>query len=264
MKFLIQQGVFDGDEQNLINILRNKKLYPIEHENTAFDPGYVDRWYDCGRKRPDTFCYGSLEWIQQIQKYNMPWLKTMCNLHNFDSRVYYHYYKKYNCLFNKDARFVTYDELEFLLNTNNLPSFVRPAVGYKPKGFSGQLLNGFDENLFDKNESYMLARQKSIHFEWRAVVANRKCITGCQYKTFCKETNRLGFDPSSDFPKRVEKFVNEIIDGVSWQPDPIYIMDVVENDYGLHIMELNALSTSGWYECDYEKIVDAILEYYNC
>ena len=39
----------------------------------------------------------------------------------------------------------------------------------------------------------------------------------------------------------------------------MYVMDIVESDDELYVMELNALSTSGWYDCDASVIIESIL-----
>jgi len=269
--FLIQDKIFEDDQITLIKILQDNNIPYIIHKEKDFwlyvfpIYNYDNRFSIQGRQEIDkVFCYGSLEWIFQIQKINNPNYKTICTIDNYDCKNYYHHYK--NLLFNKDAKIWPVEY--FLDDWDGEQIFIRPCVGYKPKGFTGGVYKEQDRNYikecFSKSKDILIAPVKHIDYEYRFIVNDKnKYITGCQYKSFCHETKKLGFDPSPIVPLEIqERFIDNILSKLEWHPDPIYVIDVAESDAELFILEINALSTSGWYDCDYGKIVKEIIKYY--
>lgn len=260
VSFLIEQNIWD-EESLLLEILKSKNIPYYLHPYTDFDPGFVPH------NISTIFCYGSLEWISQIQKHDSPNLLTLCTLQNFDCREYYKYFEEY--LFNRFRLFIPFSQFvsdgHYILADYNGKVFMRPAVGNKPDGITGGIWTKeyFDENIdqikLEPTDVVLLSEVKHIEYEWRTIVSSKQCITGCQYKSYDQQTQRLGVDPTSYFPERVSNFVNEVIQKINWCPDDIFVIDIVEsNGEKLSIMEINALSTSGWYDCDIGRIIEEI------
>ncbi|MHA2279940.1 MAG: ATP-grasp domain-containing protein [Promethearchaeota archaeon] len=143
---------------------------------------------------------------------------------------------------------------------------MRPCTGFKSGSISGGV---FDRATFDEYISFfqeelepenllVIDRVRHIDYEWRTIICGKRCITGCQYGSFDVATQKFGFDPSPSFPDRVRVKVEEIVSSITWTPDPIYVLDIAQSDCELSVMEINALSTSGWYDCDIGAIADAI------
>ena len=89
-----------------------------------------------------------------------------------------------------------------------------------------------------------------IENEWRMVVADRKVITGSQYR---KDRE---IEISGDVDKEVVEFAEKVLQ-IEWQPHPIFIMDVCKTSSGEYkVVEIGSVNAAGLYDCDIEKILD--------
>lgn len=253
MRWLIESGVWD-EEQQLKDLLGGEYLSTLLVEPSQ-----------------PHMCYGSLEWIDKLQKLRYPKLLSIANFPNFDCRYYYPHFQPH--LFNRDYRFATASRLieHFHEVTEGIEVniFVRPATGFKPNGFTGKVINSltFDSVMaelseLDPAEMMVLSSEKHIDREYRAIVANKQYVTGCQYRSYCPESGKLGVDPDPYIHPKLEQHVNYFAAN-KWEPDPIYVMDIVESQGKLSIMELNALSTSGWYDTDIVRIINCVQRYWS-
>jgi hypothetical protein len=145
-----------------------------------------------------------------------------------------------------------------IFKSNSL--FVRPDSGAKE--FSGRIvyskncnLEFFDYGFYheDPNLLVVISSSKKIEKEWRLVVANKKVITGSQYKINCE------LESSPDCPEEIIEFGNKIVN-MDWEPDPIYTIDVCSSNGKLYLLEINSFSCSGLYDCDIKKIVQVASE----
>jgi hypothetical protein len=130
--FLIEDKVFEDDQQRLIDTLIKKNIRRSLYQDFEFS--------DLILKCDKIFCYGSLEWVMNTnnKKWNSSKIKRFCTIENYDCRIYYPYFKEY--LFNKNFIIRKFNEIHKYLEIGQ-PLFVRPVVGYKP----GDLLVGFIE-----------------------------------------------------------------------------------------------------------------------
>jgi len=205
--------------------------------------------------------YGSLGLVRQLLR-EKAWVPCgWCTLKNFECSTYYTYFGKF--LLNQDYIMMPAVELlrqkEFVYEKMGIDNcvFVRPSSGFKE--FAGALVpfeemnkNALGFGFYHENPELMtvVTTPKVITKEWRFVVAEKKVITGSQY--------RLGKDVE---PELVETtceaalYAQSIVDAVEWEPDPIYTLDVCESDGKLFLLELNGFSTSVLYDCDLEIIV---------
>jgi len=205
--------------------------------------------------------YGSLGLMRQLLR-EKSWVPCgWCTLKNFECSTYYTYFGKF--LLNQNYIMMPASELlrqkEFVYNKMGIDGcvFVRPSSGFKE--FAGAVVpfekmdkNALGFGFYHENPELMtvVTTPKVISKEWRFVVAKKKVITGSQY--------RLGKDVEPELVKtdcKAALYAQSIIDAVEWEPDPIYTLDVCESDGKLFLLELNAFSTSGLYDCDLEIVV---------
>lgn len=205
--------------------------------------------------------YGSLNLMRQLLR-QKSWIPCgWCTLKNFECSTYYAYFGKF--LLNQDYIMMPAVELlrqkNFVYNKMGIDDcvFVRPSSGFKE--FAGAIVpfKEMNENVlgfgfYHENPELLtvVTTPKVIAKEWRFVVAKKKVITGSQY--------RLGKDVEPELVKmtcNAAVFAQNIVDAAEWEPDPIYTLDVCESNGELYLLELNAFSTSGLYDCDLEVIV---------
>lgn len=260
MRFLIEDKVFEDDQDKLLDTLEQRRI-----EYSVIDKNSVDIYAAYNKEK--TFCYGSLELINKIKQLNNPKLITSCTIENYDCRIYYNHFSSYSkkrFIFNGWSGIV---KAKYIDKHLEHPKFVRPAVGYKPNGFNGGVYTKNDidyiKSCFHGNDELMVSTAKFIDSEYRIIIDKYQYITGCTYKTFCEETRKLGFDPSPDVPDKVKIFIELYFKNIGWYPDDIYVVDLVEDVNDIALLEINALSTSGWYDCDYNKIIDSIIKTYD-
>jgi len=269
MKFIIEPEVFEDDIENLTSCLKQKGItYHFVKQDSIYV--YLKNYPN------KCFCYGSLEFIRKIKELNNPNLITSCTIENYDYRIYSKHFAAYSrieFLFNHNPQTVKANNIKDFLDT---PHFLRPAVGYKPNGFTGGVYDLKDleyiQGCFNRNDEILVCGKRHIDNEYRIIVSNNQYVTGCRYKTFCKETNKLGFDPDSLVPNHVLGYIEFYLKNLYWYPDDIYVMDLAEVDTicdvtcrpskKIQLLEINALSTSGFYDCDCNKIVDEIIKIY--
>jgi hypothetical protein len=205
--------------------------------------------------------YGSLNLMRQLLR-EKSWIPCgWCTLKNFECSTYYTYFGKF--LLNQDYIMMPATELlrqkEFVYDKMGIDGcvFVRPSSGFKE--FAGAVVpleemnkNALGFGFYHENPELLtvVTAPKVITKEWRFVVAKKKVITGSQY--------RLGKDVEPelvDTTCEAALYAQSIVDAVEWEPDPIYTLDVCESNGELFLLELNAFSTSGLYDCDLETIV---------
>lgn len=193
--------------------------------------------------------YGSLE--TSID----PWFckSVLCNLPKLKCSYYYPKFDRYSLL-NKDATFLPQqmlsDGIFDWFDSNVL--FVRPDSG--DKSFDGRLVGkvGFESQKWDilnstkEGDWLLIAPYQRIGDEFRLVISDR-VVTGSQYKA---EGMAL-YGPMS---KEVEEFGNKAVEGIDYQPDKLYTLDVGEVNGELKIIEANSFSCAGLYNCDFDKI----------
>lgn len=159
--------------------------------------------------------------------------------------------------------------------------FVRPNSGFK--SFVPcviETLNPISEltELKDKfqvadDTLCLVAPAQRLDFEIRYVIVDRKVISasyyrlhGQLYEKFCLQTKptteikgleKLG---AVDFLFEAQQLAEKMA-AHDWQPSVAYMCDVALTEGGVcKIVELNAFSCAGLYDCDYEKVFDAVTQ----
>lgn len=101
----------------------------------------------------------------------------------------------------------------------------------------------------------LISKPSKIIREWRCVIADRKFVTGSQYRILVK--GELSAEPDKDCPKDVQQFVEIIAESTEFQPSAIYCMDIGETiDGRLKLIEIGGVNCAGLYCCDIDKIVE--------
>lgn len=140
--------------------------------------------------------------------------------------------------------------------------FVKENKGYK--FFSGQVYNGvalsdIKTQLFPE-DLVLLAPKMEIGREFRFVI-NMNLV---DYEYEIVTYSRYGLEENLDqiVPQSAIDYVNSCIKGVSYSPCVVWTLDVCElyreGSEKYAVVEPNSLMTSGWYNCDIQKIVDVM------
>jgi hypothetical protein len=214
--------------------------------------------------------------VKQSLKYN-GWPNIMWPFNN-DWKVYnYDYLMNFNDLLNDDAEIIIDTEWSndpiddvwsAITHSEGKKLWVRSNSGSKQ--FSGGV---FTEEEFLKERDYLkqkginldfvIASPKKIYKEWRCVIINHEVISSSQYMKNCEPETKS----YTETPEGVIKFANYWAKKHMFMFPDSYVLDVCdvgklvggyyEDDY--RVCEVNSLLSSGWYECDIERIVDIIV-----
>jgi hypothetical protein len=142
--------------------------------------------------------------------------------------------------------------------------FIRPV--HDGKAFNGQLV--FNDDLQEWKDKVqnahiqmfaetltMYSDPKDIDVEYRFFVVDKNVVTGSQYKKFGTLTSRE-VTPEFGAGMRAWEYAQSQVD--IWQPATGFVMDICEFGGTHHIIEINSLNCSGFYDCDKGLLIDAI------
>jgi len=135
-----------------------------------------------------------------------------------------------------------------MLNDNDIDMFCRSDSGCKL--FSGQILDKYSINLIKStlqpDDLLFLSNKRIIVNERRYWIYNNKIVTSIGYP---KDNN-----------ENYDNFVNELVN--YWCPDILYTLDVgtLVSNQKPYVIEYNCWSTSGFYDANLNKIIEATNE----
>ncbi len=213
--FMIEADIWEDDEEHILAVLSDKDIPFVLHPCQDFDPAILKKI-----DTPEVFCYGSLQWIAQIQADPDPRLRTICSMPNFDCQVYYPYFREF--LFNNTHQMITLADFiadfDRLLEQYGGKLFMRPCTGFKNGSISGGVFDRvsfhgeieFFQEAMKPEDMLVVDSIRHIDYEWRTIVYNGLCVTGCQYGSFDAATQRFGFDPSPGLPVRAQSKAEEV------------------------------------------------------
>jgi hypothetical protein len=259
--WILEEDVFDENIEEFKKEINNQgmsydlvNLKDFQSHNYNLFPGY-----SC------VIFYGSLRFMRRLLR-EKNWIPCgWCTLANFECFKYYTYWGKH--LFNQDYIMIPLQELirrkEYIFENfgEDNKIFVRPSSGYKE--FDGEVisLDGLNESMlsFVSEDSpellVVVSSPKKIDREWRFVVTDTEVITGSMYKDNGSVEMELSKEGSPEWD-----YVRRLVEGAVWHPDKTYTMDVCESNGKKYLLELNAFSTSGFYDCDLKKIISTASE----
>lgn len=256
INWLVEDGPFEEDIESLIQEIQKQghHLKLIKYE--PFGSGLYNNLFE---KDACVIFYGSINLATQLQR-QTPWIPgPIATWKHYECTYYYAYYGKW--LFNQDYEILPYAEF-YRRENRAFNYFVRPNVGTKL--FGGHVVQHIDPvgYVCKPHDLIIASRPKEILREWRIVVADRKPISGCQYKY------RDKLDLNIYVPSNVYRYVQSILWSSEWTPDKCFTMDIAEDRNGeLGLLEINSFCSAGLYCCPVEPVVREIsriaLEEYN-
>jgi hypothetical protein len=199
-------------------------------------------------------CYGTINFIEKIQKCIELYPGSYCNFEGFKCSSYYPVLKdlllndKYEIIYWKDV-------LNKLKNLDTV--FIRPDSGKKE--FTGCITNydslkhdvGFSVSSLDPLLKVIIAPYVEIDKEWRFFVSNWNIITGCLYRIGSKHYEEYTYDK--------EAYTLALRATTLYNPDPIFVIDICKTKTGEYkVLELNSFSCSGLYTCNTNNIVQFV------
>ncbi len=246
--------------RRLVHERISEKIHP---DFEMIDPFYLP---NCA----DGFFFGSIEDMHKIQKLGYQ-TKFFCNFENFKYTTYSKYYFKY--LLNTPYLVVSFEDLQlyrddiFACFGVDGTIFMRPDNGDKP--FTGMTIyrEDFTKELFsiengtgnfDKSTLCIISHPKQYNkfSEYRTWVVDNKVVEASSYRI-----NGF-FDTEAKVPSKVIDYAQNVVDNVKWQPDPAFVLDIVDNNGVYSVVELNSMSCSGMYNASIVKICEALKRYF--
>ncbi len=203
--------------------------------------------------------------ITTIQDANML-IKTKADIrlcydnHNYNVSTWISYLREFGVV-NSDCYFLPLS-LVIRLRQDKFPIFIKPNGGNKL--FTGFVANRIDDILSHPDIAFYLINapetmcmiNKSYQMpdaEWRLWIVDRKIAGYSPYSWSWGRKISLT-EPPKTIMKLAEKVAN-----TEWQPDTIYTVDIADGINGAYnlpkIIEINAGSTSGFYNADLSKIL---------
>jgi hypothetical protein len=207
---------------------------------------------------------GSIQLFRKLKKelpaYPLGWMTD----ENYLCSKYYGYVQQY--LFNDKHVFTTLANLKqnkwwfYGIFGKEALIYVRPDNGGKT--FTGQLLDLQDFDKFFEDDTrcdckptdlIVVSTPKNIRGEWRFVCMSNKEILG---SSLYKYNDQRTYVPSA--PEKATKLVKEILE-IGWYPDPVFTVDVCEdNDGNYWLMEFNSFTSAGTYAVPKGPIVKRV------
>jgi hypothetical protein len=216
-----------------------------------------------------TVFYGTLNYCKDAQKRSPgtwypfawnDWSALRC-------QSYYAYWGKF--LMSPEYGFCPHGELsrlqDFLYNTysDGERIFIKPDEN--DKLFTGLLVaQGRLDDWIKIENAYgeinpaslcVIAKPIKIDSEYRFIIADRKVLTGSQYRA----DNSL--EISAQYPDEAVHYAEMVASSTEWQPHPIYVMDIALMKSGEYrLIEIGSVNCAGYYRCDIKLIVKKMTE----
>lgn len=249
-KWLLQSD-FDCRYSNEIErILQSKNIEYVSGQ-------YYDSFFWKDMPENITFFYGSISFCQRM--YKLPIYKSIFDLDSLKCRNYYP--KILRSLFNRDNVFITYEHLnnnrEWLIDTIGDGNYIFVRPDDNNKLFTGCIVDR-STNLqrltcetIEPNQMLVVSSPKNIDSEYRLIYIDGKFITGSQYQKNRKLNQEEVYENSECVVKFEKFFIQDRL-------PKMCVVDIAENDYSFGVLELGAISCAGFYDCNIEKIINAI------
>lgn len=213
--------------------------------------------------------YGSLQ-LQNSMCCLPELIGCYCTMHNYACHIYYP--KLGKLLLNSDYMMFPFsailDRQERFFYDYGDCVFIRPDSGNKP--FTGDVFHRgmIEEEIklvksyadIDEHTMVLVAPFHKIIREWRFIVVEKKIVANCIYKSDIL-ADSIKNPTESEFTEGARKLAEKAA-GL-YQPDQCFVVDICQTDldaypHDLHVLELNAFSTSALYDCDAKAVVSAV------
>jgi len=256
MNFAIQTEIFEKSAKTVKFIKENNqaviKLDSIQESKNYFFRGSIENALKFKNKKNievwfDEKKYDFLNYADQFKSYLLNKNYGVFSVEQFAKE--------------KDKIQNNYGERDFITGNDETIVFARPNSGLK--SFTGQIIGNlfwdafvrkFQENEID---NIIISTPKTIKEEFRFVVFGNEVVTGSKYIGKENITYKEIKETESSF-----KFAETVVETTFFNPKnekDCYILDVAKTENGFSVVELNAFSTSGLYECNRKKIFNKII-----
>ena len=255
MKFLIELGVFPENEKVFAETLTDMQ---IDH---AFWDGQSNPPYD--KKDNKVFFIGSIITalkIKQVGYAYQVWLGKEFDYSYFGSHL--------KDLLNSPFYLITHAQALVAANQivgadRNIQDFVRSDSGYKK--FQGDLYS-VDMYLMESERKAIPKEEVMVFAEKRNIAQEYRLVVKCKYDEISDlwEYDIVTYAQYAGEDKPLTSLdVTGIISDLStstFHPYPLFILDVCISEEKIKIVEANSINTSGYYACDFRRIVDAVID----
>lgn len=256
MYWVIQENI--GNEDKFVSLIENIKKFDQTFELVKVVP-FVGEIIPDVNVEDKVICFGAYSMRKlSIRKnwtpgvYDIEWFPYTSLIDVLGENVLNH-----DAVFGKFGEIVPKSE-EF---------FIRPI--HDGKEFAGTIksinqLKEWQHRIIDlkladngttlsENTEVMCSSLKKIYNEYRYFVVGGKVVTGSQYKL----GKRVVYGETDQGMENAQKFV-DILNGYINHP---YVIDIALTDNGYKVIELNTMNCAGFYACDMQKLVAAIIDY---
>jgi hypothetical protein len=258
MHWVIQENI--GNEEKFVSLIKNIERFGQTHELVKVVPFIGEIMPDVNREDNNVICFGAYSMRKLAMKkgwnpgvYDIEWFPYSKLIDALGEDV-----------LNHDCIIDTFENLV----PNSDEFFIRPI--HDGKEFAGQLMSAgqlkswqhriIDLNLRDNgialecNTEIMCSSIKKLYTEHRFFIIGGKAVTGSQYKmgkrVVYSETDGEHTAIAQGFADRLSNFITHP-----------YVLDIALTDNGYKVIELNTMNCAGFYMCDMQKLVSALIDY---
>lgn len=259
MHWLIQENI--GNEDKFVSLIENIEKFDQTYDLVKVVPFVGEIIPDVDIADNKVICFGAYSMRKLAMRkgwnpgvYDIEWFPYTSLIDALGDHVLNHdavFGKFGDIIPNSEEFFIrpNHDGKEFagtIKSTNQLKEWQHRIINLKLSD------NG---TTLSENTEVMCASLKKIYNEYRYFVIDGKVITGSQYK-LGKRVVYGETDQNIDIAQTFVDMLNKNID----HP---YVIDIALTDDGYKVIELNTMNCAGFYACDMQKLVTAIIDYEN-
>lgn len=255
LTWMLERHVFDGDRHPLEDEVKRQG-----HNLITLDILKESRLVDWRNKIPagPVLLHSSIQYCKQIlQRDHHP--GAIASFANFECQAWLAHWGSDRYV-NSSYQILPLAELSRrVMNPGDLNSQLFMRTVGSNKGLSGAVYKSEEvANLAYFQRKYciddpsmliLFDRVRSIKAEWRLIVSGNDILTGSLYKREGEPVYEAGY------PEGVSQLAKHFL-AESWQPDPIYTLDICQSGGQYWLMEINAFSCSALYDCDPAPVVE--------
>lgn len=277
IEWILERDIFEENLDSLKEAIKNNGMTYQEVTYIPFNGGFQNMNLlieDENEKDIKYFAYGSLNMISRFQNTDLRyWVDSYCNKKQFECTYYYPRFRHY--LYNYICRFIPFGCVEDYFRASQYTRFfIRPNSGMKP--FSGMVVENSNDwkKIIDRDINLRNVDPEELclltKFAWEPtkeyrVVIGRDFESGANFyiTSSLYMVDGVLESKNTDDNDQLKEFVEEVLENVEYSPDPFWIMDIAEDDNEVFsVLEVNSMSCSGLYECDINKTVESLKEYW--
>lgn len=252
MKLLVECNVFKENEINILKACKALRVDCCMWNSVNSYPPYKD--YD-----NKVFFYGSLITAHRLKKsgyrYQI-WLNESFDYNYWGGHLFDH-------ILNKNFRILPYGAIKNSTNTDRM--FIKSNSCMKRVVGDVRTIQDLKHENLSPEDMLILASEKKIGKEYRVIIGatdqefnedSGPIFTIVDNSEYGWENETL--DGKLD-KKTIDNIESILYSNYSFHPYPMWVMDITNYMGETKIIEVNSLNTSGWYNCNCEKVISEIL-----